>query len=124
MAKTRGKTAKIVLWMILLALIPVVVLASWAGTEYLLDHSSGAEFCSGCHTMEPMTISYETTKHGGNNKYGIRAQCADCHLPHEGRATYLLTKAQKGATDIWMVYDGTRSGLNKVVGSLVSLAHG
>lgn len=107
MAKTSSKATRVLLWVILLALIPVVVFASWAGTEFLLDRSSGAEFCSSCHTMEPMVISYEMTKHGGNNKYGIKAQCADCHLPHEGAAKYLLTKARNGAVDVWkqLTYD-------------------
>jgi cytochrome c-type protein NapC len=54
-----------------------------------------------------MAISYETSKHAGNNQFGIKARCADCHLPHDNAATYLLTKAQKGVVDVWrqLTYD-------------------
>ena len=107
MSKQRSRSTKIVLWVIVLALIPVVVLASWAGTEYLLESSSGAEFCSGCHTMEPMVISYAQTKHAGNNKFGIKAECADCHLPHDRAVNYLYTKVKNGVIDAWreLTYD-------------------
>jgi len=107
MSKPRSKMTKLLLWLIVLALIPVVVIASWAGTEFLLEKSSGAEFCTTCHTMEPMVRAYEKTIHGGNNKLGIKAKCADCHLPHDNSLNYMFTKAKTGLTDIWsqMTYD-------------------
>ncbi len=39
------------IWLVILALLPIAVLASWAGTEYLIGQSSDQAFCTSCHTM-------------------------------------------------------------------------
>ena len=57
--------------------------------------------------MEPMGLAYETTKHGGNNRLGFKAQCTDCHLPHDSATSYIVTKAMTGMRDMWaqLTYD-------------------
>lgn len=102
------KTKRSKLWLILLILIlaPVIVVASWIGTEVMIKQTGNEEFCSGCHTMKPMAASYAYTKHGGNNSLGIRATCVDCHLPHDSTAGYLVAKAQTGIRDVWAELTG------------------
>jgi cytochrome c-type protein NapC len=52
--------------------------------------------------MEPFVASNADNTHGGNNEYGIKASCSDCHLPHDNSANYLYIKAQTGIHDMWV----------------------
>ena len=72
--------------------------------------TSGAEFCVGCHVMEPMVEAYEEDIHGGKNSHGIRAECTDCHLPHESVFGYVVAKGISGMKDVWgnVVKDPTK----------------
>ncbi len=96
------RTTRLLIWLIVLALVPIVVLASWAGTEYLIGQASDEAFCTTCHTMEAMGASYAQTKHGGNNRLGIKVKCADCHLPQDSRLNYIYSKAKFGLRDMWL----------------------
>lgn len=90
------------LWLVvILIVVPVVVMASWAGTEYMLNQTSEASFCTGCHSMEPMGQAYLKSTHGGNNALGVQAKCTDCHLPHGNRLEHVLAKARAGLRDVW-----------------------
>ncbi len=51
--------------------------------------------------MKPMTQSHYASAHGGNNKFGVSAQCVDCHLPHDTLANYIFTKAKFGLNDVY-----------------------
>jgi len=49
-----------------------------------MDVTSKDEFCLGCHEMSAFTYpEYEESGHFSNS-IGVRAHCADCHLPHDG----------------------------------------
>ncbi len=96
------RKTRLLIWLIALALVPIVVLASWAGTEYLIGQASDEAFCTTCHTMEAMGASYAQTKHGGNNRLGIKVKCADCHLPQDSRLNYIYSKAKFGLRDMWL----------------------
>lgn len=63
--------------------------------------TSGAEFCGDCHVMAPMIEAYEHDVHGGKNQKGLRAECTDCHLPHESVLGYLVAKGLSGFKDVW-----------------------
>lgn len=69
-------------------------------TAEMIEHTSGVEFCSSCHSMKGPALAYKESVHGGNNQYGVRAQCADCHLPHDSVTHYLVAKAFTGARDV------------------------
>jgi nitrate/TMAO reductase-like tetraheme cytochrome c subunit len=84
-----------------LMVLPLLIMASWVGTEYLLGQTSEVEFCMSCHTMVPISKAFLKSKHGGNNRLGIRAKCTDCHLPHDNTVNYLFTKARLGLRDTW-----------------------
>lgn len=110
MSTPSKKTSWFWVWLFVLVVVPVAVMASWAGTEYLIKKSSGAEFCTTCHTMERMGSTFASSTHGGNNRLGFRAKCADCHLPHDNAANYLFTKIKTGMRDMWaqLTYDPER----------------
>ncbi|GAB0150094.1 MULTISPECIES: NapC/NirT family cytochrome c [unclassified Marichromatium] len=74
---------------------------SWMVTETALQATSDREFCSSCHTMDAFVASYDQDVHGGQNPQGLRADCADCHLPHDSPANYFVQKGLFGLKAGW-----------------------
>jgi len=85
-------------------LIAAVVLltVAWMVMETGIEVTSHADFCGTCHAMEPMVASYHDSIHGGNNPWGIKAACTDCHTSHENVVTFYFSKARSGTHDIWV----------------------
>lgn len=83
-----------------LVLLTVLVAGAWIVTESAMQATSGAAFCSVCHTMEPFVETHALDIHGGRNPKGLSAACADCHLPHDSPGAYLRAKASTGLRDI------------------------
>ncbi|ABV94894.1 cytochrome c-type protein NapC [Dinoroseobacter shibae DFL 12 = DSM 16493] len=54
----------------------------WGGFHWTLEATNKEEFCVSCHTMETNLGEYRETIHY-NNHSGVRAVCADCHVPKE-----------------------------------------
>ena len=64
-----------------------------AGTNYAIHKTSSNEFCFGCHSHEVnIRAEYEASSHFANTS-GVRADCADCHLPHDNWFELTWTKA-------------------------------
>ncbi len=100
---SKGQKLLATLAFAVLFLIAVVALpaAAWViGTESI-SGTSDAEFCGGCHTMQPFTEANADNTHGGDNQWGIKAECVDCHLPHDNALNYLVSKVRRGTYDIW-----------------------
>lgn len=56
---------------------------TWEGAHQTIDASSSLEFCVSCHEMEAFVYqAYKQTIHY-QNAAGVRAVCADCHVPHD-----------------------------------------
>lgn len=53
----------------------------WGGFNTALEHTNTEEFCSSCH-MNDVVPEYRHSVHY-MNRSGVKADCADCHLPHE-----------------------------------------
>lgn len=75
---------------------------SLIGAE-VVKATGGEQFCGACHEMQPMVEAYRHDIHGGNNRVGFKAECADCHLPHDNTFNYLLKKATSGLNDVYKV---------------------
>lgn len=103
MFKNLNKTTKIIL-ILIAALVAFVILPffSWIITDESLTATSDATFCVSCHSMAPFEASHEADIHGGMNTHGVRATCAQCHLPHDSSFNYLVTKAETGIHDLWV----------------------
>ncbi len=55
----------------------------WAGFNAGMSATNTEEFCLSCHTMEDnMLPELKKTVHF-KNRSGVRAYCADCHVPHD-----------------------------------------
>ena len=85
----------------IILVLSVVVSGSWIRTEGGVQATADEGFCGRCHSMRPFVETHALDVHGGANTKGLRAQCADCHLPHAGPATYLIAKARTGLWDVW-----------------------
>lgn len=80
----------------LIAILAFASLSFFAG-HYLIEKTSDEKFCSKCHEWMSVAVkSYNTSIHGGNNKMGLKAKCADCHLPHDSMVSYIFQKAYNG----------------------------
>ena len=70
--------------------------AHWA-TKWSYHYSSTTEFCVSCHEMVQPYQQYKNSSHF-NNRSGVVAECADCHLP-PGTFSKWYTKITQGAND-------------------------
>jgi nitrate/TMAO reductase-like tetraheme cytochrome c subunit len=61
--------------------------------NYVLHETSTTEFCFMCHSHDNfIRPEYEASTHF-SNAAGVRAGCADCHLPHDNWFALVWTKA-------------------------------
>ena len=80
----------------------VLPFISWLITDEGITATSDATFCVSCHSMEPFGKAHNADIHGGQNAHGVRATCAQCHLPHDSSLNYMVTKARTGIHDLWV----------------------
>jgi cytochrome c-type protein NapC len=67
----------------LLALGFVAGILFWGGFHTVVEATNTEQFCIGCHEMKDNVYAeYKETIHY-RNRTGVRAVCADCHVPHE-----------------------------------------
>ena len=95
---------QIIIFVLAAGIIALVVLPflSWVVTDESITATSDAQFCVNCHSMEPFEKAHIADIHGGNNDHGVRATCAQCHLPHDSSFNYLYTKARTGIHDLYV----------------------
>lgn len=71
------------------------------GTQYAMKATSSTEFCISCHSMSHPQAEWEGSVHFSNRK-GIRAECADCHVPQDG-LHYVKAKVV-ALKDVWHTF--------------------
>lgn len=77
----------------------------WSGFNSALEATNSLEFCTGCHEMgDTVYREYRQTIHYAN-RTGVRAVCADCHVPKEWSRR--LVRKITAAKDVW----GTLTGV-------------
>lgn len=70
---------------VLLAVGALIGAGSLVGVTEAVRLSSTEEFCtSACHSMQWATEAHQRSVHYSNS-LGLRASCADCHLPYRSR---------------------------------------
>lgn len=109
MEVNKKELSKLTLFGIILIGVIIGVFASFT-SAVAVEETSDKDFCTKCHTMNPMGEAYLNDVHGGNNKYGVRAKCVACHLPHDSLMGYLVEKAKTGTHDVWaeLTYDKSK----------------
>jgi nitrate/TMAO reductase-like tetraheme cytochrome c subunit len=81
----------------LLALLPLLGAFAVVGLDWALEVTSRNEFCYSCHSHDAFIRPvYEASSHF-RNASGVRATCADCHLPHGDRLALIGAKLAASA---------------------------
>lgn len=76
----------------------------WGGGKALKATDSTA-FCLSCHEMQAFAFeSHKQSRHFANRS-GVRAECADCHVPQDTGA-YLVRKVRL-VGEVWSNWQGT-----------------
>jgi cytochrome c-type protein NapC len=68
-----------------------------AAAAVTVHMTSTEEFCSSCHTNDA-AAEFKDTIHD-KNRTGVRATCADCHLPKE--LGPMMVRKVKAAKEVW-----------------------
>ncbi|MGQ9365250.1 NapC/NirT family cytochrome c [Azospirillum sp. ST 5-10] len=69
--------------MLLVAAGGALVALFVGGFHAFAEHTNRLEFCIACHEMESGPYAEYTRTIHFNNRTGVRAMCADCHVPKE-----------------------------------------
>jgi nitrate/TMAO reductase-like tetraheme cytochrome c subunit len=79
----------------------------WGGFETVVAETNTLQFCTSCHEMQAFVYQeYKTSPHFANPS-GVRAVCADCHVPHAM------------GPKLWRKFQATYNELpNHVIGSI------
>ena len=86
--------------------------AGLGGMNWVVHETSSTEFCFACHSHQSfIRPEYEASSHF-KNEVGVRAGCADCHLPHDNWFELMYTKALV-STDVFRELAGKISTSEK-----------
>ena len=81
-----------------------VGIGTWAGGSAFLEHTSTNEYCTSCHELAPVIEEYEQSTHFMNAS-GVRAACADCHVPQAFWPS--VVDHAHALVELYRHYDGT-----------------
>lgn len=92
----------------------------FVGGKWGVDQTNSLEFCISCHEMRENNYEeYKTTIHA-QNRTGIKAICADCHVPHGYYDT--LVRKILAANDLYHHFIGTVGTKEKFAAHRLELA--
>jgi len=90
---------RFLLVVVVLVLLGVGSALAWAVIDTVIHATGDYEFCTTCHSHQPIGASYREDIHGGNNPVGFRATCSQCHIPQDNALHYLWVKGVHGVVD-------------------------
>ena len=77
----------------------------WGGFNTFMEYTNTMEFCTSCHEMRDTVYQeYQQSVHY-SNAAGVRATCADCHVPREW--TPKLVRKIKATNELYHKLVGT-----------------
>ncbi len=77
----------------------VAGILAWQSLNVGLAATNTEAFCIGCHTMKDTVYpELQETVHW-QNRSGVRAQCADCHVPHD--FTDKIARKMQASREVW-----------------------
>ena len=92
----------------------------WGAFNTALELTNTEPFCTGCHEMrENVFAELKPTIHY-TNRSGVRAQCPDCHVPHEW--THKIARKMQASKEVWGKIFGTIDTREKFVEHRLELA--
>ena len=113
-ASARPRRRLLAVVLILLGMLVGIALAGT--TTWMVNASSSNNFCATeCHSMQWAATAYQKGPHY-RNEFGVRATCADCHIPFEDRPA---TPFQYVFGTLWTKgVDGTHDVIAKIRGTI------
>ena len=73
--------------------------AGWGAAVVTIHATSTEQFCIGCHELRDNAYTeFKDTIHD-KNRTGVRAECADCHLPKE--LVPMMIRKVEAAREVW-----------------------
>jgi len=113
-ASARPRRRLLAVVLILLGMLVGIALAGT--TTWMVNASSSNNFCATeCHSMQWAATAYQKGPHY-RNEFGVRATCADCHIPFEDRPA---TPFQYVFGTLWTKgIDGTHDVIAKMRGTI------
>ena len=92
----------------------------WGGFNTALEVTNTEEFCISCHEMEDNVYQeLQQTVHWKNHS-GVRARCADCHVPHNW--TDKIARKMQASKEVWGKIFGTIDTKEKFEAKRLELA--
>ncbi len=84
--------------LIFIVLLLLIGAALSTSSSVTLKATNSTEFCTSCHSMQWVQEEWMESIHYTNIS-GVRAECSDCHVPHE-TGPKLVAKL-RAAKDVW-----------------------
>lgn len=92
----------------------------WGGFNTALEVTNTEEFCISCHEMKDNIYQeLQQTIHWKNHS-GVRARCADCHVPHNW--TDKIARKMQASKEVWDKIFGTIDTKEKFEAKRLELA--
>jgi cytochrome c-type protein NapC len=77
----------------------------WGGFNTAMELTNTEQFCIGCHEMRDNVYQELQPTIHFSNRSGVRATCADCHVPHEW--TSKIARKMQASKEVWGKIFGT-----------------
>ncbi|HEY7885917.1 MAG TPA: NapC/NirT family cytochrome c [Cellvibrionaceae bacterium] len=71
----------------------------WGGFNTALEVTNTETFCISCHEMQSNPYQELRTTIHYTNRSGVRAMCADCHVPHDW--TFKIARKMEASKEVW-----------------------
>jgi cytochrome c-type protein NapC len=98
----------------------VIGITLWGGFNWAVEASNKLEFCISCHEMENHVYKeYQKTVHY-QNRSGVQAICADCHVPKEWG--YKVIRKISATRELWGKVTGSINTPEKFEAKRLTLA--
>ena len=92
----------------------------WGLFNTAMESMNTERFCTGCHEMrDNVFVELKTTIHY-TNRSGVRAMCADCHVPHDW--THKIGRKMQASKEVWSKLFGMISTQEKFRDKRLELA--
>lgn len=92
----------------------------WGGFNTALEAANTETFCIGCHEMRDNVYSELQGTIHFTNRSGVRAECADCHVPHDW--TNKIARKMQASKELWGKIFGTINTPEKFEAKRLELA--
>jgi cytochrome c-type protein NapC len=77
----------------------------WGAFNTALEFANTEPFCVSCHEMRDNVYPELAQTVHFSNRSGVRAKCADCHVPHDW--THKIARKMQASKEVWGAVFGT-----------------